>query len=198
MKALKTPLLIGAAGIAAIGLASTALAQIKHNHVMHVRLPDGTLEEIRYAGDTAPVVRLQMGWAPAGYAWPQDEFGADLPFAALEQLSAQIDREAKALIQQARSMPDPLTDSAGELTQIDLGKSPLGMSGYSVVSTVSGGRVCTRTVRYGPAAKSGHLTAVTQVSGDCDRQEKASPSRQAVSAPEATDRPMLQQVSAKF
>ena len=199
MKALKTPLLIGAAAVAAIGLAGAAMAEIKHNHVMQVRLPDGTLEEIQYAGDTPPVVRLQPGWAPIVDAWPVDVFGAaESRFAALKRLSAQMDREAAALFEQARSMPDPLIGGPGGLTQADLGTAPPGMSGYSVVSTVSGGRVCTRTVRYGPSAKSGRLTAVTQVSGDCDSPEKASPSSQAVSAPEATSRPMLQPVSARM
>src|ERR1700753_2191885 len=100
MKASKTPFLIGAA----------AIAQIKHSHVLQVRLPDGTLEEIRYAGDTPPVVRLQPGWAPAAYAWPADAFGADSPFLALERISAQMDREAAALLQQAHSLPGPVLE----------------------------------------------------------------------------------------
>ena len=140
MKARKTPLLVGAAAVAAIGLAGAAVAEIQHRHVMQVRLPDGTLEEIRYTGDTPPVVRLQPGWAPVAYAWPQDVLPAEAPFAMLERLSAQMDREAAALLQQVRSEPGPLMDGPGGLTEVDIGKLPPGVSGSSVVSTVNGGK----------------------------------------------------------
>ena len=197
MKAVKTSLLIGAAAIAAIGLAGAAVAEIKHNHVMQVRLPDGTMEEIRYTGDTPPVVRLQTGWAPIAYAWPADVFSADLPFAALEQLSAQMDQEAAALLHQARSLPDPVAWGPGRVAQVDLGELPPGTSGYAMVSTMTGGQVCTRTVRYGPSRHSGRLTAITQVSGDCDGPPQAAPSTQAVSAPEPARQAVLQQVSTR-
>jgi len=198
MKASKTPFLIGAAAIAAICLAGAAVAEIKHSHVMQVRLPDGTLEEIRYAGDTPPVVRLQPDWSPAAYVWPADVFGADSSFAALERISAQMDREAAALLQRAHSLPGPLFDGRAGLTEVDLGKLPRGISGYSVVSTMSGGRVCTRTVQYGPSESSGRMTAVRRVSGDCDDAAKASPSAQAVTAPQSGHQPLLQRVSARF
>ena len=198
MKASKTPFLIGAAAIAAIGLAGAAVAEIKHSHVMQVRLPDGTLEEIRYAGDTPPVVRLQPGWAPAAYAGPAEAFGADSPFVALARISAQMDREAAALLQQAHSLPGPLVDRPAGLTEVDLGKLPQGISGYSVVSTMSGGKVCTRTVQYGPSGGSGRLAAVSRISGDCDEVAKPSPSAQPVKAPETGHQPLLQQVSARF
>lgn len=188
MKALKTPLFIGAAAIAVIGLTGAAVAEIKHSHVMQIRLPDGSLEQIRYTGDTPPVVRLQPGGAPIAYAWPEDVFGLDSPFAALERLSAQMDRDAAVLFQQAQDIPDPLIAWPGGLTQVDLGKLPPGMSGYSVVSTVSDGRVCTRTVQYGPSGSSGRLTAVTHVSGDCNDPAKTSPSGQAVSPADAARR----------
>jgi len=198
MKASKSPFLIGAAAIAVIGLAGAAVAEIKHSHVMQVRLPDGTLEEIRYAGDTPPVVRLQPGWAPAAYAWPADAFGAGFPFAALERISAQMDREAAALLQQTRSLPGPLVEGPAGLTEVDLGKLPQGISGYSLVSTMSGGKVCTRTVQYGPSGSSGRLAAVSRTSGDCGDAAKASPSARAVSAPATGHQPLLQQVSARF
>ena len=198
MKALKKPFLVGAAAIAAIGLAGAAVAEIKHHHVMRVRLPDGTLEEIRYTGDTPPVVRLQLGLAPSAFAWPGDIAGADLPFAALERLSMQMDREAAALLQQAPTVPDPLVGDPEGLVQVDLGKMPPGMRGYSVVSTMSAGRACTRTVQYGPSGSSGRLTAVTHTSGDCGDGPKTSPTGQALGAPEGAHEPLLQQVSARF
>jgi len=196
MKALKTPLLIGAAAVAAIGLAGAAMAQIKHSHVMQVRLPDGTLEQIRYVGDTPPVVQLQTDWTPIVVAWPQAAFEADAPFAMLERLTAQMDREAAALLQQARSLPGPLTGGPAGLTQVDIGKLPPGVSGYSVVSTMSGGKVCTRTMEYGRLDGAGQPKAVTRVSGDCDGAAKAAPPEQPVRA--GAERPRLQQVSARF
>ena len=196
-------MLVGAAAVAAIGLAGAAVAEIQHRHVMQVRLPDGTLEEIRYTGDTPPVVRLQPGWAPVAYAWPQDVLASEAPFAMLERLSAQMDREAAALLQQARSEPGPLIDGplmdgSGGLTEVDIGKLPPGVSGYSVVSTVNGGKVCTRTVQYGRVGASGEPRAVTRVSGDCGDAAKASPPDPVVSTHERDARPLLQQVSARF
>jgi len=190
MKALKTSLLVGAAAIAVIGLTGAALSRIEHGHVMRIRLPDGSLEQIRYVGDTPPVIRLAPGLAPIAEVWPDDLFVPYPAFAALERLSAQMDREAAALTLEA---PGP--------TLVDLGALPPGVSGYSVVSTLSGGKVCTRTVRYGPADGSDRPVAVTRVSGDCaDPAPTAEPPAQAVRAPEPTParRPGLQTVSASL
>lgn len=196
MKALKKPILIGAAAVAVIGLAGAAAAGIKPSHVMEVRLPDGTLEQVRYTGDTAPVIRLQAGCAPIVVAWPQDALDADGPFA---RLSAQLDREAAALLQQVSNLPGPTIDGPAGLTQVDIGKLPPGVTGYSVVSTMSGGKVCTRAVEYGRPDASGRPKAVTRVSGDCGQAAESSAAPdQVASTHERGPRPLLQQVSARF
>ncbi len=199
MKALKRSVLVGAAAVAAIGLGGGAVAEILHRHVLTIRLPDGSVEQIRYVGDTPPVVQLQSGLAPVA-ALPTDSlFDADSPFAALERISAQMDREAAALLEERRGLSASPSLNPGGLAQIDLARLPPGTRGYSMVSTMTGDRVCTRTTQYGPLDDSGRSKAVTRISGDCGSSSPPSSATRptVTSPPEAVAHPMLQRVSAK-
>lgn len=199
MKLMPKVFLISAAVVAAVGLAAAAAAEIKHNHVLTIRLPNGSQEQILYVGDTPPEVRLQPGLTPFTPIPAADPFGPDSPFAALQRLDAQMDREAAALLQQARSLSDPLFDRAGGSMQVDWSKLPAGASGYSVVSTMSGGKVCTQTTQYGPAGSSGQMNAVTRVSGDCNASGGSSSSApSAASMRKGVDFPILQQISSRL
>jgi hypothetical protein len=202
MKSMRKALLVTAAALAACGVAGAAAAAIQHSHVVTIRLPHGTQEQIPYLGDTPPEVRLQPAWAPFATAFPSaDALAFDAPFVALPRVSAEMDREAAALMQQARSLPIPLSDGAG-LTRIDLGKLPPGVTGYSVVSTVSGGKVCTRTTEYGRPDRSGRPRALTRVSGDCNASAApSSPAPTSVDSQAGAPRfanPMLQEVAARY
>ncbi len=194
MKPMSKLALAGVAALAAIGLTGAAMAEIKHSHLLSIRLPDGSLEQIRYVGDTPPVVRLQPGRATVAGFWADEALGADPALAMLDRISALMDNEAAVLFQQAR-----LLDGPDGLTPIDLGKLPPGVTGYSVVSTTSGGHTCTRTTQYGPLDVAGRVKSVTRIAGDCEGAAKPSPSTgQVVSAPRTADRPMLQRVSATY
>ncbi|MBW9051666.1 hypothetical protein [Rhizobium mesosinicum] len=146
MQNLRIAFLMGAAVIAAAELAGPAAAEtIAHKsantHVLVVRLPDGSIEQIRYAGERPPQVRIDGQPEPGLF----DPFWPSAPFADLDRISAAIDREAAAVLQQAGSM---MLASPGNLTTIGLGELPAGVRGYSMVSTISGNGVCTRSVRY--------------------------------------------------
>jgi hypothetical protein len=94
--------------------------------------------------------------------------------------------------------PSPLIGGPDGSTQVDLAKLPPGVSGYSVVSTMSGGRVCTRATQYGPVAGSGRPKVVTRISGDCNAAARPSSSTvAAASAAQPASHPQLQRVSTR-
>jgi hypothetical protein len=90
-----------AAGIGLLGLAGAtgiAAAQEPATHVMTVPLPGGGIARITYTGDVAPRVAFE----PAPIPWTS-AFGPYSPFAELERISAEMNREAAALFQQIDS-----------------------------------------------------------------------------------------------
>jgi hypothetical protein len=195
--------------VVAIGLAGgAAAAVVNHTHVLTLRLADGTREQIFYVGDTPPQVRMQpVQGAFAAFPAAAGPFGYDPAFAELQRLSAQMDREAAAMLTAPMLggpvLGSPMLSGSGGLMTVDLGKLPPGVHGYSMVSTMSGGKVCTRATEYGAADGSGAPREVTRVSGDCGAS--AAPAPRAV-APTASARtpaprdpgarsPLLQSVS---
>src|SRR5579863_8308821 len=96
MRTLRTALLAGVAA-SAIGLSGAALAESPQTHVMTVRLPDGGVEEIRYTGDVPPQIVFAAGPASTDVFAPLPSFfGPGSPFAALDRISAEMDRQAAA------------------------------------------------------------------------------------------------------
>ena len=157
---------------AAAGFAGTALAQTKprqaDSHIMTVRLPDGSLERIRYTGDTPPKIDFGADPAAALFAEPVfDAMSEDSPFAELDRLSAMMDRQTAAMMQAADSVDQAaFADPRGALN-VDFGKLPPGVQGYSVVSTMSGNTVCTRSIRNLGAPDGKAPRIQTASSGDC-------------------------------
>src|SRR5581483_10471384 len=95
MKAVSRTVLAGAA-ILALGAGTLAMAAARDRHVLNVRLPDGTVEQIRYSGDVAPTVRFEADRPAAALFAPV--LDADPLFARLDQVSAEMDREAAAML----------------------------------------------------------------------------------------------------
>ena len=56
MRKMRTALGASVAAIAAIGFCGMAAAQSPQAHVLMITLPDGGIEQIRYAGEVAPQV----------------------------------------------------------------------------------------------------------------------------------------------
>lgn len=161
---LRIAFLVSAVAIVAIELVGPAAAQtVAHRaadtHVLVVRLPDGSLERIRYAGDRPPQIRFDSQ-PDSGFF---DPFWPSAPFADLDRISAAMDREAAAMMQQADNM---MQASPGNPTDIGLNGLPAGMQGYSMVSTMSGNGVCTRSVRYF-SSSDGKPHVESSTSGNC-------------------------------
>jgi hypothetical protein len=176
---LRIAFLMTAAVIAAVELAGPAAAQtIAHKstdthvlgtHVLVVHLPDGSIERIRYAGNRRPRVSIDGGPDPAPGLF--DPFWPSAPFSDLDRISAAMDREAAAMLQQADSM---MQTPPGDLTTVDLNGLPAGVQGYSMVSTISGNSVCTRSARYFSTGD-GKPRVESSTSGNCAPGKASAP-----------------------
>jgi hypothetical protein len=160
-------ILVGVAAIALAGVAGLATAEINNAQVLDVRLPDGGLAHIRYVGDIPPTVSFD----PSPIALPillptPDPFGFTSPFVALDRISQAMDRQADAIFQELAGGSGLAADGR-DLTKIDIGKLPPGAQGYSVVSTMSGSGVCTRSIEYRSLGDGKPPQVSTHVSGTC-------------------------------
>lgn len=172
MRPLHIATLAGASAIALAGLAGWAVAEINDAHTLDVRLPDGSLAHIRYVGDTPPAV----SFAPAPMALSilspaSDAFGHGSPLAALEQISQAMDRQADAMLREAGAQ-SRLAFTGSDLMRVDVGKLPPGAQGFSMVSTLPGDGVCTRSVEYRSQGGGKPRQVVTRTSGACTADEK--------------------------
>jgi len=167
------------AGLASLAVAGAAVAaEAPRFHSMNVNLPDGAVVHVRYSGEVAPTVTVGRAPAPRWLDPAGVLTGFDpAPFAALDRMAAEMDREAAAMLRQARLGVD------GGWPGLDLaaaGNLPAGAAAYSFVSeTTSNGR-CTRSVEVTRAAPKAKPNVVTHQSGDC----AGSPALQAAPAPQ--------------
>jgi hypothetical protein len=156
MQIMRTVLVAGVAAIALAGASGLALAQGSDSHVLTVQLPNGAVEQIRYTGDVPPQIIL----APQA-----EQIGS--PFAMLERLSAEMDRQAAVMFQAMDTLaaqPFP-----GNLTEAGMGGLPDGALSTSIVSTRSGSGVCSRSIEVTYTGH-GQPKVVSQTSGDCGAQ----------------------------
>ncbi|HEY3888657.1 MAG TPA: hypothetical protein VGL73_08785 [Caulobacteraceae bacterium] len=183
MRIISTTLMAGVAAIACVGVAAMAASpksQTLPSHVLTVRLPDGSVEQIQYSGDVAPRVRLSAGGMPMGALAPMAGLGpaSDAsPFAMLERMSAQMDREMAEMMRNAPLMP--ALAAPGGMQQAVAGrgaalaKLPSGTESYSFVSSISGGKACTHSVQITSRGPGRAPQVVSQTSGDCVGQTSA-------------------------
>jgi hypothetical protein len=192
MRHLHRNVLAGVAAIALLGVTGLTLAQINKARVLDVRLPDGSHAHIRYIGDTPPTVSFAPAPSALSILAPaSDPLGSDGPFAALERISAAMDRQAETLLREA---PSPAITGPDEI-KVDLGKLPPGTQGFSMVSTVSGSGVCTRSVEYRSLGEGKAPQVVTRTSGACtaDQSRPASSAKSASSAETSQPQPKSRQ-----
>jgi len=187
MRIIPSVLVAGVAAVACLGVAAMAASPKfqpppRQDHVLTVRLPDGSVEQIQYSGDVAPRVALSPGGPPMGAFAPMAGFGpaSDAsPFAMLERMSAQMDREMAEMMRNAPPMPSLAAPGAMQQAAAGQpagpGKPPAGAQSYSFVSTIDGGRACTRSVQITSQGAGQAPRVVSQTSGDCAGQTGAAP-----------------------
>lgn len=174
MQKLRTAAVIGAALLAAAELAGASAGELVKTHVLTVRLADGSLEQIRYAGDRPP--RISFGDQPAPLlSQGFESFGADSPFALFDRMTAEMDREAAALWNETARLSDSTLLPPGAPTAVDFPNLRPGARSFSVVSTLSGGHMCTRSIEYSASSDGGRPRIVTRTSGDCGPDHRHSP-----------------------
>jgi hypothetical protein len=166
MRFLSSALLAGAAAVL-LGSSGNALAQNANMHRMTVQLPGGGVAEIQYTGNVPPQVTVRSGpAATSAFFQGASPLGATSPFATLDRMAAEMDREAAALLRYTDVMAAQPWPALGGLTLTNAQNLPPGTSGYSYVATLSGNGVCTRSTEI-TAAGNGPPRVVTHNSGNC-------------------------------
>ena len=154
------------AGLASLAVAGAALAaEAPRFHVMNVNLPDGAVAHVRYSGEVAPAVTVDPApvprWVdPAGFFAGFDP----APFAALDRMAAEMDREAAAMLRQAHAPGATLAAGGPGLQLLDAGGVPVG---YSFVAETTSDGSCTRLVEVTRAGPNAKPQTVTRQSGHC-------------------------------
>lgn len=165
MRSFRTALL---AAVAAAAFAGTAMAQSARTHVMTVALPGGGIAEIRYTGNVPPQVSLtDMPASLAAFDAMPALFGPDSPFAAMQRVSAEMDRQMAAMFAQADSLAARARSGSPQAVETAFGNMPPGSAGYSFVSTMSSNGVCTRSVEITSTGNGAAPKVNSHGSGDC-------------------------------
>jgi hypothetical protein len=154
------------AGIGSLALAGSALAQT--THTMNVRLPDGSLEQIQYSGNTPPRVEITPAptFAPV-IAVPAWAFGPPSPFAEMQRIVADANREAAVMWRQAAALAaQPLSGSNGAIS-IDLAHAPAGTQVMTFSARYAGNGVCTTDMEVTSIGPHGTPHVISHRSGDC-------------------------------
>jgi hypothetical protein len=120
--------------------------------------------------------------------------GAYSPFVALDRISAQLDRETAALLQQANALQPQTWPSTDSLMRVEAGKLPAGVQDYSFVSTVSGAGVCGKSVQITSNGAGRKPRVVTRTWGRCGSSPSASATTTTDRQPPTTQDPRLLQV----
>ena len=204
MRKNRTAVLAGVAALIAVG---TAVAATHNSHVMKIAMPDGSIAKIEYQGDVAP--KVTVGPQPFGLAEMSlpvavfDPFvlaslGSDqtswAPFAELDRMTTQIDRDMRGVIDQASAMQAQMATPTGKLDMAAFGKMPAGTVHYSFVATITGKGSCSQSVQITSYGGKSEPKVVETSSGDC----KGMPSLTPATAPIASREPTkLQPVKAE-
>ena len=165
MHTLRTLVMAGAAAAVLCGACGTAAAENAQSHVMTIRLPGGTIEEIRYTGNVAPRVVVSPERMPVDFGWPAAFFGPDSAFAELDRISAAMNRQMDVMLHNAEA----LAGEPGLVREIDAGNLPPGTQGYSFVSTMSGNGVCGKSIEITSRGDGRKPQVVSKSWGDCEK-----------------------------
>ncbi|HXR86438.1 MAG TPA: hypothetical protein VN728_05695 [Stellaceae bacterium] len=156
MKILPTTLL---AGVASVAFAGTVAA-----HTLTLQLPGGATEQITYSGDVAPQVSILPAPVSPAADWA---LGPQSPFALMQQIAAQMDRDADVMMRQMQEIAAQPLAGPGQPIPIDMTRLPPGTQSYSFVSTLSPRGVCSQSTEIIAKGAGQKPQVITHRSGDC-------------------------------
>lgn len=158
-------ILAGATVIGLAGLAPT-IARELDTHTVTVRVPGGGVETIEYSGKVAPKVSFQANpvFGPVDSSFAAFTPAAFPSFAALDRISAAMDRQMDMMMHQAAMMTAMPQD---QLYNAVMKGMPRGATSFSMVSESSNNGVCTHVTRITQGAGDARPQVVSQTSGDC-------------------------------
>jgi hypothetical protein len=164
MRTSRAALLTGTAALALVGLAGMVSAQTPESshgvHVLTVRLPNGQMEQVRYTGAMPPTITLAPDVAPSSYV-----LGS--PFAMLERMSADMDRQAAALFQALDTQPALGAERFGPAQGAEGFGPAQGAEGFGIVPALAGPGVCSRSVQITFMGNGQAPHVVSRTAGDC-------------------------------
>jgi hypothetical protein len=156
-------------GAAALSLAGTCAVQAATPdvHTMLVNLPDGSVAQVQYQGKVAPRISIQ----PVAVARSADTLEETVPdaFARMAMVSAMMDRQADAMMQQVAMLQH---EAAAHAPGTQPGMTITGMTGLpqgmhmTYVSTTTDADGCTRTISYSSDGEGHAAPRVTQAASD--------------------------------
>ena len=154
----------GAALLTLVGFCGFAAARDGGQHTMTVTSPDGGTVTIRYSGDVAP--RVAFGTA--------DAMQAGSPFAMMDRIAAEMDRQMDAMIRQTNEMIAHLPNT-NPTVPADFWNMP-DVSGLTAVANGGKGSFCMKSVEITSTGDGKAPHVVTHSAGNCGAGAAAAPS----------------------
>jgi hypothetical protein len=157
----KKAFLGGAAALALVGFCGLAAA---HDvHTMTVRAPDGGTITVQYTGDVAPKISFGSGPQAVG-------FGAS-PFAMMDRIAAQMDRQMAEMMSRANAMMAHMPD-ANPAYPADFWNTPTATPGLSAIAN-GGSGFCMKSVEITSTGDGKAPHVVTHSAGNCAQDAPA-------------------------
>ena len=170
MRFTRQAMIAGAIGVALAG-AAFAADQAKPK-ILLVTLPDGSIQQIQYVGDTPPKVSFV-----AQPSAPDDifeaAFGPGSGFAEMQRISAAMQAQSEAMLRQAAATAAQAPATGGGVTLTNAAGEPVGVAHYSYVSSSTDANGCTQTISYNSDGQSAQPKVIRTVSEGCSAAAKA-------------------------
>jgi hypothetical protein len=162
------------AGVGALTLTGVAMAAADNHHIMNVVMPDGSVAQIHYVGNVAPQVVAVPAARAVPVAWVD-------PFAMMDRISYEMDRQMDAMLQQASALQQAAPN--GQLSQAALKSLPPGTVSYSFTSYSSGnGATCSQSVQVTALGQNQPPKIERQSQGDCSALNSRKPTPAVIEA----------------
>ena len=151
----------------ALAGAAVAAGAAEKVHNLMIALPDGSVQHIRYTGDVAPQVVFQQASREAAPAGLFDD--VDAPFAALDRMVAELNRQSDAMLRQAAMLSAQAARGSATVSPAVVANMPAGSVSYSFFSSSSGNGSCSQSLQVTSFGVGQKPKVVSQSSGDCTK-----------------------------